>query len=700
MSVFVAPNSQMFMANATANGNGHGKSNKYRGNSGGDSQGKSLEPFLLRAEPLAFHKARSKEAGSSIETVPYKPINANEVAAWKKNNNNVDGGNRKRSSEQGARLVSPGNGKVTSKSGTDPVGPPLPEYRIYSLKKVRKSLKFRHTDRIGAGLRNCGNTCFANATLQSLMYLPPIYNYFHRKKHSASCPLKHSFCVPCALEVLFHKSMAAGGGAVTPSIIVGQLKLIGKQFRIGRQEDAHEFLRCLVDAWQAQCLKATGKKSQQIPHPVQGTTFVHAVFGGMLSSTVTCMSCHNLSSVYDPCLDISLEVKGSSSVSDAIRRYCVGEKLEPKSYACSNCNKRVDAEKRLDIHSLPSVLVLQLKRFGYSHLAKKLNKHLEFSPTLSIPSHDNVYDLQSVLVHEGSSASVGHYYTYVKGPNGMWYRMDDEFVKVVSINEVLNAQAYILFYIMRVEDTESPSSSQENPKSAKNHPSHPKRKKMKSPETALSPGSADFQPSPAWIKGKDDKEEKKNKKNKNKNKSEATSIESQYGFSVRIPIVTSSDEPDEKAKQKKEKVAKYEKQERDNNTSEKEREGEREREREREKTNLGQAKPLPAEFWDHVPYHQRVVQPSSDRLEEKLSLFRRRKRDEDDSAYDKGKVRKVKRASAVHQSYPEVEGESNVFQAIQDGLLPRSKGRQHSKMRQSQSNGTKSGRSDRRPTTR
>jgi len=37
------------------------------------------------------------------------------------------------------------------------------------------------------------------------------------------------------------------------------LKVLNKHFRLGRQEDAHEFLRCLIDAVQNQCLKVRSR---------------------------------------------------------------------------------------------------------------------------------------------------------------------------------------------------------------------------------------------------------------------------------------------------------------------------------------------------------------------------------------------------------------------------------------------------------
>jgi ubiquitin carboxyl-terminal hydrolase 36/42 len=41
------------------------------------------------------------------------------------------------------------------------------------------------------------------------------------------------------------------------------------------------------------------------------------------------------------------------------------------------------------------------------------------------------YQLYGVLVHSGPSVHSGHYYCYVKGPNGLWHRMDDDLVTQV-----------------------------------------------------------------------------------------------------------------------------------------------------------------------------------------------------------------------------------------------------------------------------
>jgi hypothetical protein len=50
-------------------------------------------------------------------------------------------------------------------------------------------------------------------------------------------------------------SRAAGAGADTPRSIFNALPSLNKSFVRGRQEDAHELLRCLVDAMERSLLR-------------------------------------------------------------------------------------------------------------------------------------------------------------------------------------------------------------------------------------------------------------------------------------------------------------------------------------------------------------------------------------------------------------------------------------------------------------
>jgi len=65
---------------------------------------------------------------------------------------------------------------------------------------------------------------------------------------------------------------------------------------------------------------------------------------------------------------------------------------------------------------------------------------------------ENSFDfaLYAVVIHVGESIWRGHYVAYVKDLRGEWFQMDDHKASPVSLSEVLQVQAYMLFYIQTV----------------------------------------------------------------------------------------------------------------------------------------------------------------------------------------------------------------------------------------------------------
>lgn len=66
------------------------------------------------------------------------------------------------------------------------------------------------------------------------------------------------------------------------------------------------------------------------------------------------------------------------------------------------------------------------------------------------PNLQTLYDLYAVINHSGGLSS-GHYTAFAKSPHkgGTWVHYDDEHLSVLKENEIVSAQAYVLFYRKR-----------------------------------------------------------------------------------------------------------------------------------------------------------------------------------------------------------------------------------------------------------
>jgi ubiquitin carboxyl-terminal hydrolase 36/42 len=118
---------------------------------------------------------------------------------------------------------------------------------------------WQHGHGIGLGLNNLGNSCYMNSVLQCLAYLPPLANTCLQHGHSRACSLPAGSCTACMLEQQIVRCLKGVGRSDTPQTIHRNLHLFSRSFQPGRQEDAHELLRCLVERLEKDLLRAEGR---------------------------------------------------------------------------------------------------------------------------------------------------------------------------------------------------------------------------------------------------------------------------------------------------------------------------------------------------------------------------------------------------------------------------------------------------------
>ncbi|XP_031571370.1 ubiquitin carboxyl-terminal hydrolase 10-like isoform X2 [Actinia tenebrosa] len=391
-----------------------------------------------------------------------------------------------------------------------------------TLKKL--SLDYTHKPLFLRGLINKANWCYINATLQALLTCPPFFNLLRqleplKDKESTSTPILDSMVKFSHEFNILPKQANQGkngkvefrtGSSFEPNYVYKMLSTIQSSLSAkGRQEDAEEFLSCVLNGIHEEMLqlmkllepttKAEPADSEQTvtddpsvvavngqdidkndddddgdweqvgPRNKSSITrmaifpqsLVSDIFGGYLRSSLHQAGAKESANV-EPFFDLQLDIQNVSCIEDALNHLAVKEELQ--GYTCSKTNAQIDISKRVTFESLPKILILHLKRFIYSKSgSQKLLKHVDYPLDLPIgkellsPNVKNKYSIAqksykliAVVYHHGKTACGGHYTTDMCHPIHGWVRADDTKLKSVPVNHVLKPiqgkDPYLLYY--------------------------------------------------------------------------------------------------------------------------------------------------------------------------------------------------------------------------------------------------------------
>lgn len=243
-----------------------------------------------------------------------------------------------------------------------------------------------------------------------------------------------SLCVICAMRKTLQDSQQRSVSSIRPYLIYNKLRLLCRNLLPGRQEDAHEFLRYLVEAMEKAYLSRF-KNHTEFDSRTKETTPLNQILGGYLRSAVRCLECGNVSTTFQHFQDVLLDIRKAQTLDEALDLYFSREKLDDDSYHCESCQKKVTASKQFSMERAPMVLCLQLKRFSISN--NKITKHVQFRQRLDLtkymrkrPANSLVYKLVALVTHMGPTVNCGHYTAIAQAPSGNFYQFDDSIVSI------------------------------------------------------------------------------------------------------------------------------------------------------------------------------------------------------------------------------------------------------------------------------
>jgi ubiquitin carboxyl-terminal hydrolase 8 len=327
-----------------------------------------------------------------------------------------------------------------------------------------------------SGMANLGNTCFLNSCMQVISHTYELNDFLETaeyKKNIKNIPDSVLLVEWDKLrQLLWTKNCTISPGGFVSSVQkIASIK--NKDLFTGwAQNDLPEFLLFFIDSLhnalsrevdmtiRGNIHNKTDKVAKQCYEMMKNMytreySELINIFYGIHVSKLSSRSNEVLSTTPEPffMLDLPIPVKRNSTIYDCFNLYTQPELLSGDNAWFNDKTKtKQDVVRNIEFWSLPNILAISLKRF--TNNLSKTQTLIDFPLTdldlckyvCGYNKKSYKYDLYGICNHSGG-ISGGHYTSYIKNANGIWYHFNDtNITKVDNTREIVSPRAYCLFY--------------------------------------------------------------------------------------------------------------------------------------------------------------------------------------------------------------------------------------------------------------
>ena len=353
------------------------------------------------------------------------------------------------------------------------------------------------------GLRNVGLTCYMNSTLQCLLHVTELNNFFiniyYEEKDNFKCINKNAETkgqisdeyynlvkIMCNIGNNEKKSMLNfnffginfsgllfndDNSSYSPYKFNELISKLNTQFAQYESNDSKDLLLYLFQSMHEELNYLGKNKLNVIPKCNQlkeessfkfffqvnsclNFSIISYLFYGILKSCTICSICNNILYNFQYFQFLSFPLynydRKDFNLYMGLKDYIKEEILSGDNQCyCQNCKILTNARTCSIIYYTPPYLLINL---DYGKNKKYRPNRIFFGEMIDLTGfvqqgfEEKTYELIAVSTHIGESGNSGHYIAYCKDKNKVWHKFNDSYHKTCQLDEIRSNSPYLLLY--------------------------------------------------------------------------------------------------------------------------------------------------------------------------------------------------------------------------------------------------------------
>ncbi len=323
------------------------------------------------------------------------------------------------------------------------------------------------------GITNLGNTCYLNSTLQIILSIDELNDYFtiitQQNQNNSNCfhQINDSYLT---MEWINLYSFMKNNNhcTISPNRFIEYSREISKrkkreEFSGTDQNDANDYFYFLIETFHNSLNKLDSnvkiKKTkydfineyideiEKTDSSIISYLFQSCLIYNYINLHTNKKEFHKIEHGYT--IELSIPKKNNITIYDCFNETFQNDILEKENaWFDDKTNTKKDVIKQTKICYLPPILVIHLKRWvDYIHKNNDLVHcpyELDLNNYLFDSSIYKSYELIGIINHIGNIFG-GHYFSFVKKKDG-WYCCDDSNISKINEKNIINSSNYCLFF--------------------------------------------------------------------------------------------------------------------------------------------------------------------------------------------------------------------------------------------------------------